>query len=190
MLRIAACAALVLVPLRAGVAAEPTEADYNNAIVAAMQALARDGDLDALRPLVEKHPKLVDERRTFREPRKPGSTDSYTALHFAAEHGRTAVAEFLLEHKADPGADAGGGWTALHVAARAGHAETVAALVAGGAKTTARTTARPAEYMIPPSSSEGAKPEFYPPVPAMTPFDVAVQFKHKAAAEYLQKLPR
>ena len=189
MLRIGLCLCLALF-VGNSPAAEPTPDEYQNALVGAIHALAESGDLDALRSLVEKHPKLVNERRVFRQPRKPVSTDDYTALHHAAAAGRSAVVEFLLKHKADPNADSGGGWTPLHIAARRGDLEVIRALVEGGAKTDVQTVARRAEYMVPPSSPEGAKPILMPAIPAMTPFEVAVEFKHEAAAEFLQKYPR
>jgi len=189
MLRIGLCLCLALF-VGNSPAAEPTPDEYQNALVGAIHALAESGDLDALRSLVEKHPKLVNERRVFRQPRKPVSTDDYTALHHAAAAGRSAVVEFLLKHEADPNADSGGGWTPLHIAARRGDLEVIRALVEGGAKTDVQTVARRAEYMVPPSSPEGAKPILMPAIPAMTPFEVAVEFKHEAAAEFLQKYPR
>jgi hypothetical protein len=189
MLRIGLCVCLALF-VGSSPAAEPTADEYQNALVGAIHALAESGDMDALRPLVEKHPKLVNERRVFRQPRKPSSTDDYTALHYAAAHGRTAVVEFLLKHKADPNADSGGGWTPLHLAARRGDVEVIRVLIEGGAKTDLQTTAHRAEYTVPPSSPPEAKPILMPAVPAMTPFEVAVQFKHEDAAAFLQKYQR
>lgn len=159
---------------------------YDAAVIAAIHLFAERGEVDHLRALLEKHPKLVNERQRFRQPRKPLSTDSYTALHWAARTGRAEVAALLLEHKADLNADAGGGWTPLHVAAHAGNLDTVKVLVEHGAKVDAKTVAQPERVMVPPSSPPGAQPVRFPAVPAMTPLDVALEFKKPAVAAYLK----
>src|SRR5437764_1248195 len=49
------------------------------------------GDLDAVRRLVQKDPSLVRSHHAYRTP-----------LYFAVRENRIAVADFLLEHGADP----------------------------------------------------------------------------------------
>lgn len=67
--------------------------------------------------------------------------DGMTALHWAAESGDDVLAGLLLDAHANPAAMTRlGGHTALHVAAKAGHASVVRQLVARGADVNAVTT--------------------------------------------------
>jgi len=156
------------------------------AMIAAIHLFSEHGEIDHLRTLVEKYPKLVNEKQRFRQPRKPLTTDDYVPLHWAARTGRVEVARVLLLNGANPNLDCGGGWSPLHIAAREGSLEVVKELIEHGAKPDAKTEPRPERTMVPPSSPPGAKPVHYPAVPAMTARDVAIQFKKADVAEYLK----
>ncbi|MDB5312103.1 MAG: ankyrin repeat protein [Gemmataceae bacterium] len=139
---------------------------------------------------MEKYPKLVNERERFPHPRKPSPTDLYTPLHRAAEAGRADTVTLLLLNGADVNADSAFGWTAAHLAARAGHLDVVKILVEHRADTAAQTVARPEKVEIPPSSPPGAEPVRFPAIPAMTPLDVAVEFKRGGVANYLRSVKK
>lgn len=94
---------------------------------------ARNGNLEGLKRQLEKQPDLVHKTDSYSAR---GSEGGKTLLHYAAEGGHAAVAEFLLSRGADP--DAFNEYTAtpLHLAAShpgAHSGETVAALLKGGA---------------------------------------------------------
>jgi len=63
--------------------------------------------------------------------------DGQTPLHFAAMHGHTAVAKFLLEGDANTSAQDSAGATPLHEAIRYGNLEVARLLLAGGANVNA-----------------------------------------------------
>ena len=88
------------------------------------------GDVDRVRALVDAEASLVAAR----------SGDGFTALHFAAFFGTSAVAALLIDRGADPDAR-GHGWmtgTALHSAASAGKLDIAQCLLDAGADPDAR----------------------------------------------------
>lgn len=161
---------------------------YESAILAAIHLFTRNDEPDHLRALLEKHPKLVNEKERFHQPRKPYTTDGFAPIHWAAREGCARAAAVLVENKANLNADSGEGWTALHLAAREGRLELVKLLVENGAKLDAKTVAQPEREYYPPSPPPGAeqKPVKLEALPAMTPLEVAVLFKQRAVAEYLK----
>jgi ankyrin repeat protein len=88
------------------------------------------GDVDRLKQLVDRDPKLV---RAF-------AADGFTALHLASFFGATEAVRILLSRGADPGASAASpaAMTPLHSAAATGHREAVARLLEAGADPNAR----------------------------------------------------
>jgi ankyrin repeat protein len=88
----------------------------NGADVWAMFCAARDGDLVAIKRLVDKHPSLVRSSYEYRTP-----------LAFAVRENQLAVATFLLEHGADP-VNSGTPDTLLQIARDRGDAEMQALL--------------------------------------------------------------
>lgn len=63
-----------------------------------------------------------------------------TALHLAAEAGRSDTCQLLLEHKADAMARSDGAWTPLHNAAEKGHSSVVELFLAHGVDINATTS--------------------------------------------------
>ena len=169
-------------------APEVCDADevFRTALVAAIHRFAEEGELDHLRAIVEKYPELIDAKRTFRQPHKPVSTDSFTPLYHAAERGRERVVTYLLEKRADVNIADGLGWTALHLAAREGHLSVVKLLVKHGAKLDAKTVAIPEKFGFGPGAPRNAKPEKFPAVPARTALQLAAQNKHAAVVQFLK----
>jgi RNA polymerase sigma factor (sigma-70 family) len=174
-------------------APDPTkreEGDYQNALVAAMHRLSESRlDYEHLAVLLERHPKLVNERATYKLSRKPLTTDGYAALHFAARAGNERGVSVLILHKADVNADGGGGWTPLHLAAQRGDLAVCMMLVKAGAKLDAKTAPVPAG--VAPGGPPGGPDTMLlvvPAIPAMTPLDLAKAGKHKDVIEYLSDL--
>jgi hypothetical protein len=64
---------------------------------------------------------------------RPVLTDGWTALHFVAREGHTAVATPLISAGASLSAATEDGWTSLMLASIEGHADIVDALIAVGA---------------------------------------------------------
>jgi RNA polymerase sigma factor (sigma-70 family) len=172
--------------------AEDAEKDYQNALVAAIHRLSESRwDYEHLTPLLKRHPTLVNARVTYKQPRKPLSTDGYTALHFAVCAGNERAVSVLIAAKADVNADAGGGWTPLHFAAQRGDLVVCMMLLKAGAKLDAKT--EPVPEHVPPSSPPtrpGEKQLTIPAQPAYTPLDLARKGKHKEVIEYLTDLKR
>lgn len=87
-------------------------------------ALAREGDADALRTMLDAHP----ERLHVRE--KPYD---WTLLHAAAQKGRLAVVDLLLARGLDPNTrERGDDSSAMHWAAAGGHLDVVRRLADAG----------------------------------------------------------
>lgn len=85
---------------------------------------SQQGDIDAVKKLLEESPELIDlEDET-----------GHTPLHYAAVGGQTEVARFLLSKGADVNALNALNQSVLLYAAYFGNAEITAALIAGGAK--------------------------------------------------------
>lgn len=163
------------------------ERAYQSALVAGMHRLCESSfDVEHLAALLERHPKLVNERVTFKRSRKPLATDGYTALHWAARGGNTEAVALLLRYKADPNATAGADWTPLHLAAQRGDLEICKALVTAGAKPGAKTFPLPGGVAA--GSPPDAQPPPQPPISALTPLDLARDGKHAAVVEYLTNL--
>lgn len=173
--------------------AQPT-GPYQSALVAALNHFAREGDLEYLRAIVEKHPDLVDASETPRPQRKPLSTDGYSPLHWAARMGHTEVVDYLAKRGANINVRDDDGWTPLHLAAQHGHLDVVKLLVARGADVGAKTEPQPETSDPLPGSPprESGKPEptarTYPATPARTALDWAVVTKQTDVAKYLRSL--
>src|SRR3954466_5146203 len=111
-------------------ASQPRKPDpYESALVAAVHHFTREGDLEHLRAILDKHPNLVDALVSFPEGHKPSSTEGYTPLDWAALYDRPAVAEYLIQRGAKVNQADYAGWTPLHLAARQGHLQVVKVLV-------------------------------------------------------------
>lgn len=169
-------------------APEARDADdaFRSALVTAIHSFAQEGELEHLKAIVEKYPELIDAKRTFRQPHKPGSTDSFTPLYHAAERGNEQIVAYLLEKRADVNIANGLGWTPLHLAAREGHLSVVKLLLKHGAKVGAKTVALPEEFGRGPGASRDDKPRKIPAVPAWTALDLAKRNKHAAVVEFLK----
>src|SRR5262245_54308780 len=107
-------AVVMVAPLRAD------DRTYEVAVIAASHHFIRDGELTHLQALLAKHPKLIDARQVFRQPRKPFVQDDYTMLQLAVDLGREEIAAWLLQNGANVQATCGADWTPLHLAARNG----------------------------------------------------------------------
>jgi len=105
-----------------------TEDALKNGLTA-LHFASQEGDLNAVKSLIEKHNALVDA------PAKhvyfnPLHFDSYTPLHFASREGHLEVAKYLIvEQKARVDVPAKHGRTPLHLASLMGHLEVVKCLI-------------------------------------------------------------
>lgn len=98
--------------------------DFKDALMATIDA-AEKGELDRLEALLQKHPRVLNER---------GGKMETTALHQSSWRGHTAIVELLLKRGAQPNIRDGSDKAyALHYAAEAGHLEIVKLLVENGA---------------------------------------------------------
>jgi ankyrin repeat protein len=158
---------------------------FREALVAAVHRFAEDGELDHLRAVLDRHPKLIDLKQTFRVNRKPYWSDEYTALHRAAEQGREDVVAYLIEKGADVNARGPLDWTPLHVAAQKGDLAVVKRLVKAGAKLGAKTAAVPERVGIP-GAPDGAPPQVSPAIPSFTPLELAREAKRPEVVAYLK----
>jgi hypothetical protein len=178
----------VLIPVLATLPAAPPVPDadtaFQNALIAAVHRFVDEGELDHLKAILERHPKLVSARQVFRQPRKPCYGDDFTPLHRAADKGRANIVAYLLDKGADVNDTDAGGWTPLHRAAQSGDLETVQLLVRRGARVEAKTKPQPA--MPIPSATVG-NGGIFPPVPALTPLDLAKGRNHEQVVEFLKK---
>ena len=164
-----------------------TDEEYKNALVASLHHLAADRwDSEHLAAMLDRNPKLVNERVTFKQPRKPLTTDHYAAIHYAASAGNLEGVKVLIAYKADVNLTAGLDWTPLHFAASGGHLNLCKVLIAAGAKHDAKTATLPERAA--PSGPPNAPPLMLPPIPAYTPLDLAKKGKHKDVVEYLSSL--
>ena len=105
-----------------------------------MAFAARDGDVAALRSILNSNPFLVDMAHEMGQ----------TCLHFASMWGRIDAVNFLLGVGANVNAENDDGVMPIHFAIRKGHAEVVEALMLGGAKTSGtkiRTLLECAEHL-------------------------------------------
>jgi ankyrin repeat protein len=158
---------------------------YREALVAAVHRFAEEGELDHLKAVLDRHPKLVNVKQTFRGNRKPYWSDEYTALHRAAAQGREDVVAYLIKKGADVNATGPLDWTPLHVAAQKGDLEVVKRLVKAGAKIGAKTVAVPKRVGVP-GMQDGAPPQVSPATPSLTPLDMAQNAKHPKVVAYLK----
>jgi hypothetical protein len=175
---------------------------YDAAIIAAICQMVQGKDAldDAsvhLKAILDKHPNLVNARRVFQQPHKPGAEDGFTPLHFAARYGDERVVALLLEKGADVRGDTGDGWTALHLAAERGQLPIVKLLVEHGANTNAKTDPVPQMSSDelpgqPPRSPGEQRPAatIFPAVPARTALDLAREQKHGDVVDYLQSVAK
>jgi ankyrin repeat protein len=188
------CAKILLLLLAGDLRSQDAD-PYERALAAAIHHFAREGSLDHLKAILEKHPRLVDAPEPFPQGHKPDATDGYTPLDWAVVRGHTAVADDLIQRGANVNAADGAGWTPLHLAARSGHLELVKLLVKKGADIRVKTEA------IPESSSDalpGAPPKApgepsrppvrYPAIPARSALGWADAMKHANVVAYLKSL--
>jgi hypothetical protein len=111
-------AALLTALLLAGPAAESPVADA-----------AQRGDLEIVRTLLRDGADV-----------NAAQGDGMSALHWAAQTGQVAIVDVLLYAGANPEATTRlAGYTPLHLASRAGHAEAITKLLEGQADITARS---------------------------------------------------
>src|SRR5215207_7633019 len=123
--RLSVVAALVLVSTGAAVAATVSENDKSPVADAAMR-----GDIVTVRRLI-----------TQGQDVNASQGDGMSALHWAADHGDSAMASALVRAKANVRAVTRiGAYTPLHIAARAGNASVVRVLLGGESDVKAVTT--------------------------------------------------
>jgi len=89
---------------------------------------ALDGDLARVEALVSGNSELVNAQ----------NPSGMTPLHLAAWEGHAGVADFLLQHGADPNLAEANGDTPLHFAASSGYTEIARSLLEHGAQVNAR----------------------------------------------------
>ncbi len=167
----------------------PTDEQYEETLIAAAHLFAEKGETDHLHTLLDKHPKWVDQKRKFPQPRKPSFADDHSLLRRAIEGDHRDTVKLLTELKADVKDDCGGGWTPLHLAAGKGNVEVVKLLVDAGADVNASTTALPERRIVPPSGPpNGIETSFIAKaVPAYSVLDVATRSKRDDVAKYLKE---
>jgi Ankyrin repeats (many copies) len=189
--------ATIILLLLAGELQSQVADPYESALVAAIHHFAREGELDHLEAILEKHPGLVDVAEPFPPGHKPYSTEGYTPLDWAAVRGHAAVAKYLIRRGANVNAADGAGWTPLHLAAQKGHLELVKLLVKSGADVEAKTAAIPESSSdsqpgsSPVAPGEPARiPVKYPAIPSRTALDWADAMKHANVVEYLKSLKK
>lgn len=164
---------------------------YRSALIAALHLLAASGEAEHVKAILEEHPDLVDAKRTFKQPRKPLGTDSFSPLHHAVENGHESVVSVLLDRGADVNRTVGKGWTPLHLAARRGHLSVVKQLVKHGADVHAKTAAIPETFEIAPgASADDTEPIRLPAIAAMTPLDSARKVEHADVVNFLESIEK
>ena len=183
---------IILLVLASG-APSPGADPYELALVAAVHHFAREGSLDHLKAILDKHPRLVDREEPFPPGHKPYATEGYTPLDWAAARGHLEVADYLIRRGAKVNVADGTGWTPLHLAARAGHLDLVKLLVKHGADLEARTLALPetSSNSLPGSpptlpGTRESSPKKFPAIPSRTALDWAAAMKHRDVVEYLK----
>ncbi len=188
------CTTMILLLLAGDLRIQATD-PYESALAAAIHHFAREGNLDHLKAILEKHPRLVNVAEPFPPGHKPYATEGYSPLDWAAVRGHTAVADYLIRRGANVNAVDGAGWTPLHLAAREGHLELVKLLVKCGADVGAKTEALPEsssnyEPGSPPVvPGEPIRPPVrYPAIPSRTALDWADAKRHTNVVEYLKSL--
>lgn len=95
---------------------------------AALHHCAERGDVDTVRALLEMEQCSVDGHVAVDLP----DVDGFTALHHSCINGFPDVAMVLLDHGANPHAQADNGWTIMHCAARRGLQHLMMGLVGRG----------------------------------------------------------
>lgn len=164
---------------------------FQAALVAALHRFADEGELDHLKAILKKYPNLINAKQTFRQPRKPCISDSFTLLHRAAGNGHEQIAKYLLVRGADVNQDDGSGWSPLHSAAENGNLAIVKLLVKHGANPNAKTLAIPEG--VPPGADVGLDddaPKPCPAIPSMTPLDRAKLHKHADVVKFLRSIAK
>jgi ankyrin repeat protein len=170
-------------------ASHPETAPYQAALIAAVHHFTREGKLDHLKAILDRHPELVNSPEQFRQPHKPLSTDGYTPLHWAARDGGEEVAAYLIRRGADVNARADQEWRPLHLAAEQGHLALVKLLVEHGADVGAKTATIP-EGVAFPGPPPGAPPERSPAIPGRTALECAGAARRAEVVGYLKSLKR
>ena len=177
--------ALFLGSPRAGAQGEAEP--YRDAMVAAVHHFAREGEVEHLKAVLDRHPDLLNAVQRFREPHKPLTSDPFTPLETAVSWDRVEAAAMLIERGADVNR-AGGNHTPLHTAAIRGSLPMVKLLVEHGADVNARTPALP-ESVGPgnnaPTMSAGQGQRF-PAVPSRTALEWAAVRGHADVVKYLK----
>lgn len=164
----------------------PVPADpFQATLVAALHHFAEEGELEHVRAILDRYPKLVDAKQVFQQPRKWLLKDHYTALQTAAKNGWENVVAILIEKGADVNIADGFGYTALHLAAERGRLEVVKQLVKAGAKINAKTRAFP-EGIVAPGPGPDTLPSKPKPIPARTALQIAQDRKFTNVVEYLK----
>ncbi len=177
----------------------PGDADpYRSALVAAVHHFVREGEVDHLAAILDKHPRLVDAPLEYAPGRKPSQTDSFTPLQLAAEFGHDRVAAELIRRGADVNARDELGRTPLILAAQGGHLATVKLLAGRGARLDARTDPIPESSGILPGSppagpgspADPSPPKIYPAIPSRTALEWAIASGKPEVVAYLKALAK
>ena len=112
----------------------PTVPDWN--LTDAAKA-ANDGRIDVLRGMIAMRPSILDSRdadgRTLLDLACRAATGDIAIPFVPGTPAQYAAIELLLDSDADPSCSDNDGWTPLHTAAMAGHAELAQRLVDAGA---------------------------------------------------------
>jgi ankyrin repeat protein len=182
LIGIALVAGLLLpaAPASATAAEKKDDDAFQSALIAALHHFANAGDLDHLKAVLEKYPRLVNAKRP---QAGKDETGKYTALHHAVAEGHIEVVKYLLSHGADIEADGGHGWRPLHLAASNDDLRIVQILVEKGADIGAKTDFIPEQAGAGNAVDDPVTKE--PAIPSKTAIQIAQEHKHEAIAKYL-----
>ena len=106
---------------------------YQTALTAAVQHFAREGDVENLEAILDKHPDLLTAKNPSAAGR-PDPTEGYTVFEWAIERGQPEVVRSLIRRGAKVNSTPGKGYLHLESAAMDGHLGVVRVLIEHGAR--------------------------------------------------------